>query len=652
MIIATAGHVDHGKTTLVQALTGINTDGLAEEQRRGMTIEPGFAVAEWADGDSPAPQRLGFVDVPGHERFVRNMLAVVHGVDLGLLVVAADDGPMPQTHEHLAILQLLAVPQLALVLSKVDRVSPQRLQQVHREMDALLAAGPYTQAPRFEVVAPRQQGLPALRQHLAQAARLLARRPVAGHFRMAVDRSFSISGAGRVITGVVLSGQVHVGDELRVSPSGVAVRVRGVQQYQQAATAASAGQRCALNLSGAELKRSPPQRGDWVLAAAAHRPTQRLDVWLRVLASEAAPLSPRSALQLHLGAAVVNAHATPLTPQGLLPGSVGLVQLRLDQPVAAAHGDRFILREPAGNRSVAGGWVVDPFAAAPGRRQALRLDQLAAMQVLDPAQALCGWLALAPDGVDLDRFAQARNLLPDEAHQLHQTLSLKTVPGTTGLLGLSPTHWQTWRERVLAALAAWHARHPDSLGPQPGALRRALDEQQRPARPTSAHTSPADAAHRVMQGVLAELVQEGQVSRNGLCHHLPAHRPSLNTADQDLLARVSTLLQPAGLRPPIVGELATQLGLPRDGLLDQLARLAAQGQLVHVAPNRFYLPDTATELLQQAQVLAARQPAGRFDAASYRDHTGIGRNLTVQVLEFFRREGLTHFDGTHHRLLS
>ena len=650
MIIATAGHVDHGKTTLVQALTGIATDRLAEEKRRGMTIDLGFAYAEADLGltsAGPAAEPLGFVDVPGHERFVRNMLAGVAAVDVALLVVAADDGPMPQTREHLAILALLAVPRLVVALTKADRAGPDRLAEAQREVAALLADGRYAGAPVFTLDTPSGVGVPALRQHLADAARQLAARRVAGHFRLAVDRSFTLAGAGRIVTGAVLSGRVQVGDAVIVSPHGTPARVRSLHAQNRRADAAHAGQRCALNLSGPELKRAEPVRGDWVVDAAAHAPTSRLDVRLQVLASEPRPLSERSLLQLHLGAAAVNATVSALDSAGLAPGCNTWARLVLDRSVASVHGDHFILRDAAANRTVAGGWVVDPFGPARGRSRPARRQQLEALALADPAQALAALLAQSPDGVDLALFANGRNLRTDELNRLQQQLAVLTVLPMAGIgdrdsgpLGLSAAHAKAWRDRVLAAIDDWHHQQPDSLGPDGPALRVQLG---------GVASAPARA---VLRATLAGLVDDGLLVRFGLRHRRSGHQARLADADRILLDRVVAQLQPAGLRPPIVGELAAALGLPLPALVDNLGRLAQLGLLVRVAPNRYYLPQTVAELAAHARALAADNPDGHYDAAGYRDRTGIGRNLTVQVLEFLDRAGLSRFDGKWHRPLA
>ena len=736
MIIATAGHVDHGKTSLVMALTGVQTDSLAEEQRRGMTIDLGFASTALSAAD-PAAGTLGFVDVPGHERFVRNMLAGVASVDLALLVVAADDGPMPQTHEHLAILALLGVPRCVVALTKIDRVTVERRQQVEREIAALLAAAPqagaaldtqpdaqliaqagapagvrratYADAPLFPVVAnagASGAGMAVLRQHLADLAAQLAVPSVAGGFRLVVDRSFALAGAGRIVTGAVLAGQIRVGDEVVVSPAGTPARVRSIQVHNRPTDQVSAGQRCALNLAGAGLKRAEPVRGDWVVAPALHAPTNRLDVMLTVLGSAARPLSQRHTLQLHLGAAVVGVRVAALTAgiasgagtaaQGghsvqagvaLAPGSTGLAQAVLDRPLAALHGDHFILRDPTANHTLAGGWVVDPFGAVRGRSRPLRLRQLAAMARPDPAESLAGLLSTvstqAPEGVDLQRFALARGLGDGMTDALVQALALRTVAGPNGALVMTVQHWQTWRDQLLAATQHCHAEQPDSLGPDDAALRASLaalrglalaslqqtppqtqsqtppqappqTEPQTPplgtpATPPAATGQPVPAQVRAVQrAALAELVADGLLLREGLRHRCPGHQPVLTDADRALLDRVASVMRPAGLRPPIVGELASTLDLPLPELLAFLGRAARLGLLARVAPNRYYLPETVGDLLALARSLAAEGADGGLDAAAFRDRSGIGRNLTVHVLEFLDREGLTRFDGSRH----
>ena len=658
MIVATAGHVDHGKTSLVRALTGVETDRLEEEKRRGMSIDLGFAYADLG-GHAPT----GFVDVPGHERFVRNMLAGVAAIDFALVVVAADDGPMPQTFEHLAILALLGVTRGAVALTKVDRVDPQRLRAARAEVAEALAATPLRDAPIFEVATPQGLGLDALRAHLVEAEHAHRARACAGNFRLAIDRAFTLDGAGLVVTGAVFSGEARVGDGLLVSPAGVEVRVRSIHAQGRPAGLARAGERCAINLAGADLRRITPGRGDWLLAAAAHAPTDRLDAELELLASEAHPLGHWTEVRLHVGSGAVDARVALLESHAMPPGARGLVQLVTQTPVSALRGDRFVLRDVAARRTIGGGRIVDPFGIERGRRSPERLAHLRAMALPQVEASLHGVLEAAPAGIRLDRFLQAWNLTlsvrpqgrlspgppPEGAKQAWGGPALASE--TEALLGQVPT-WsfeargQTFAlssarhealvARVTDTLAARHAEEPAALGVPAGELAVAIGGR---------HPEAANA-------VIAELVSRGQVVRDGPFVRLEAHRPRLAADDEALMARLLPLLEQGGLRPPIVGEVASALGMTREATLERLERLARLGHLVRVAPNRFYPPKIVTALAAVAADLASESPDGSFDAAAYRDRSGIGRNLTIEVLEFLDRSGVTRFARERRRMAS
>lgn len=625
MIVATAGHVDHGKTTLVKALTGADTDRLPEEKRRGMSIDLGFAYADFGGA-----QPIGFVDVPGHERFVRNMLAGVTAVDFALLVIAADDGPMPQTREHLAILDLLGLARGAIALTKIDRVTATRLAEVRCEIASLLAASRLQDAPVFPLSATGGEGVAVLRAHLAAQHAALQARAASGNFRLAVDRVFTIDGAGLVVTGAVLSGSARIGDSLLVSPQGTPVRIRSIHAQNHPAQVAQAGQRCALNLAGTDLRRSGVNRGDWIVAPAAHVPATRIDAMLRVLDSEARALAHWTPVHLHIGAAAVSARVATLDARAIAPGAQGLVQLVTETPINALRGDRFIVRDQSAQRTIGGGFVLDPFGPARGRSKPARLLQLAALKNPAPADSLMAMLATDSTGVDLTRFAQIWNLSDDESTALQASLPIKVVNADAGPIALTLIQWVALCETLRAALADWHANKMESLGPTDTALALAIGMR--------TVTPPLRAAIR-------SLVEQGSVVRDGVSLRLPAHRPRLPEHDATLLEKISTLLEAGGLRPPIVGELATALDLALPDLLDVLARLGALGHLVQVARNRYFLPATIAELGRLAQVLAAESADAMFDAAQYRDRSGIGRNLTIQVLEFLDRAGLTHLAG-------
>ncbi len=626
MIVATAGHIDHGKTLLVKALTGVDSDRLPEERARGMSIDLGFAYAPRDDGAV-----LGFVDVPGHERFVRNMLAGVSGIDLALLVVAADDGPMPQTREHLAILDLLGVPAGAVAITKTDRVAAERVAEVQAALGDLVAGTALDGAPQFPVSAITGDGIDALRSHLHGAAG--AARAGEGAFRMSVDRRFSVSGAGLVVTGTVLSGRVQAGDALTLAPEGVAVRVRGLRAQDRDAEAGTVGERCALNIAGPELRRAEVHRGQWLIDPALHAPTARIDLRLRVLASEARPLKHWTPVHVHLGAADVPGRAAVLDGREIAAGGEGLVQLVLDRPVAAFHGDRLILRDQSATRTIAGGTVIDPVGAPRGRARPERLALLKALEETDPAAALRAALPLAPEGIALDRFIQGRNLSAETA------AALRALPeaGITadGALAFTAEAWGAARDAVTAALQRWHEDKPDHPGPQLPALRKALAEP-----------LPRALAEAAVDG----LVADGVVSRGGAGLRLADFAPSLSPGDASLWRMVEPVLAEGGRQPPVVHDMARGLGLDPERLRRFLRRASAFGLVRQVAENRFLLPEPLRELADAAVALAADCPDG-FDAKGFRDAASVGRNIAIQILEFFDEAGLTRRDGDLRRVL-
>ena len=625
MIIATAGHVDHGKTTLVKALTGVDTDRLKEEKLRGMSIEPGFA---YADLGTVLP--IGFVDVPGHERFVRNMLAGVSAVDFALLVVAADDGPMPQTTEHLAILDLLGVRHGAVALTKIDRVPPQRIAEARAELENVLASTALRNAPVFPVAAPSGTGMDVLRHHLASMSLTLQPPQAKGNFRLAVDRSFTMAGAGLVVTGAVAAGRIRVGDHVVVAPQGVAARVRAIHVHQRVANEASAGWRCALNLTGTDLRRASIERGNWVVAPDAHLSTQRCDVRISVLSSRGKPLAHWTPVHLHCGAATVSARVALLEGEPIAPGSSALAQLVIDGPVHLLRGDRFILRDQSAQHTIAGGLALDPFGPARGRAKPERLAYLAAMEKGTPGEALGMLLDAQPEGVALDSFALAWNLTEEETSDLMQPFPTVRFSHAGTVFILPSGRWQEMRRRVEAALCSFHEERPEAVGPAEAALAEELGMRT---------LLPA------WRAALKSLKEEGVIEREGISFRLAGHRPRLTDSDAALLERISTLLRTAGVRALAAGELAKALGMDLAPLLDFLESVSRRGHLVRVSKNRFFLPAAIDRLVDIAATLARESDRGAFDAAAYRDRSGIGRNVTIEVLEFMDRVRITRYAG-------
>jgi selenocysteine-specific elongation factor len=623
MIIAVAGHVDHGKTSLIRLLTGIDPDRLPDEKRRGMTIDLGFAHVRLPDGG-----QVGFVDVPGHERFLTNMLAGVLSVDTALLVIAADDGPMPQTEEHLAILRLVNVTDLSVVVTKIDRVGPDELALGMGRITALLARAGYPDAPMMGLSNVTGQGIDDLRAFLARKVAAWRPRPALGGFRLAVDRAFVLDGTGVVVTGTVAAGSVSVGDRLLLSPTRLAARVRSIQRHHEAATTARAGDRCALALSGPQIERGRIHRGDWLVAPHLHLPTQRIDVRVRVL--EGHVLRQAGLVHVHLGATSTMGRALVLDSQDVPAEREAFVNLRLQRPVATLFGDRVILRDDGTGRVIAGGAVVDPFSPDRRVRRGLRETTLAALGRTDPREVMAELLA-AEGWLDVGRLALARNLDPVTLLAAGASLPARLIGSEAEPVLLADATGQEIRERLRLRLEKWHAEHPDLPGPTKAALLAAI-----PA-------VPADLA----EAVLRDMVAAREVVSHGRSLALPEHRPTLATEDRLVWQRVEPALLASGLRPPRVRELAEELNLDPAVTDRHLARLERFGLLIRVAPNRFFLPQTVVALGGVAEGLAEEGEAAGFSAGAFSQRSGIGRNLTIQVLEFLDRIGVTQRVGEY-----
>lgn len=622
MIIGTAGHIDHGKTALVKALTGVDADRLAEEKARGITIELGFAYLPRPDGSV-----LGFVDVPGHERFMKTMLAGASGIDFVLLVVAADDGVMPQTREHLAVVELIGLTRGAVVLTKCDLVhDAARLDAVEGEVCDLIGGGPLAHAPIFRTSATTGAGIANLLAHLDAAATAAPQQPDSGAFRFVIDRSFSLQGVGTVVTGVVRAGHVAVGDTVTVSPSGIVARVRALHVQNQPAQAAQRGDRCGVNLGRVDA--AALHRGDMLVDASLHAPTARIDAQLQLLASEARPLRHWTAVRVHHGAAEVAARVAVLQDDPLAAGQDCPVQLVLDQPIAAAAMDRFVIRSADGARTIGGGYLIDLNPPQRRRKQAQRLAQLTAMAEPDPAGSLALQLGRWPWFVDRARFQRDRALGPGQMADV--LAATDHVASGTHLFG--PQTWQSLSASALAEVALFHKRFPQLLGPNLQRLVTALD----PRLPKG----PA-------QAVLERLVATGELAREAGVYRLPGHRLGLDRADDVLWRGVQPLL--AGehrFRPQRVAGLAEATRTRDFDLRRVLKAMSKQGKVIEVAPDHFFLRETMAEVAAICGELAGDAEQGLFGAAALRDRLeahgqGVGRKVAIQMLEYFDRQGVT-----------
>ncbi|UXH79906.1 selenocysteine-specific translation elongation factor [Roseateles amylovorans] len=674
MIIGTAGHIDHGKTTLVKALTGVDTDRLPEEKRRGISIALGYAYLDAGEG-----QRLGFVDVPGHERLVHTMLSGATGIDHALLLVAADDGVMPQTREHLALLSLLGIERGTVALTKCDRADAALRAARRAEIDELLAHTSLAGAPIFEVAATTGEGVVALRQHLLAQSRQMPARDVAGQgFRLAIDRVFSLSGVGTVCTGTAYAGEVRIGDELWLLPPAAGqvpqvARVRSLHAQNESVEHAQVGQRVAIGLAG--LDKDEVARGQWLAAPEVAQWSDRIDVRLRLWSDEAKPLRSGTPVHVHLGAAEATGSVAILggldgqVLELVQPGAEALVQIVLHQPMCGWAGDRVVLRDASATRALAGGRVLDPQAPARYRRTPQRLAELIALSQPDPIERLRGLLAQAPAGVDLSRLAAAQGLArdarapwwsaavapgPKEAKVAEaasdadagdglvggsaEALSTGRIEGTADAAmasawALGPMQAGVWEALALERLAQYHRDQPDELGPDLARWRR---------------LSAPRLAEPLWRALVQRMAERGQVRLAGAAVHLPAHGVALSALDERLAQKVLPRLVESGFEGSWVRDLA---GLAQESealMRTTLARLAQRGELFQVVKDLYYAPAAIHALAQLAR--GAAQEDGDVRAALFRDRSGLGRKRAIQVLEFFDRVGLLRRVGDAHKL--
>lgn len=620
MIVTLAGHVDHGKTTLVRQLTGVDTDRLAEEQRRGLTIDLGFAYLQ-RDGET-----LGFVDVPGHHRFIHNMVAGVAARQCALLAIAADDGPMPQSREHLQILSLIGLERGVVAMTKCDRVDGARRTAARREIEGLLAGSFLAGCPIIETSAADGEGIDALRDALFEQARRSAATAPEQPFRLAVDRAFSLKGAGLVVTGTVHAGTAAVDQELFHFPTGRRVRLRSLRVQNQDADRALPGDRAAFNLAGLDL--ADVGRGDW-LSAAPDPGHRHLVIELQLL--DDAPRALRPWLPVHVYHATRHTTARlallgsgrpgmppRATPVAGTPGALNghqLAELDCTDPLFAKHGDRVVIRDQGLDRTLGGGRVVDNRQRPKRRSAPTRLAEIGALRQDAPTDSLAGLLELG--AVDLDDFRRVWDLSDRQLTDL-----CASQPATLrGRMLVSDATWSEWSRALLNECEVVHAADAALQGLQENAFR--------------ANVPPAFRGE-----LLSGLVATGRLERRA-GRYLPArHEVKLSPQEAGLLAKLNPLL--TAPQPMSLGDIAKTLKTPLPALQRSVKPLVAKGALVQVNDKRVYLPEPLRALAAVAASLGARGP---FTAAEFRDAAGIGRNISIDVLEYFDAKRLTRRQG-------
>ena len=605
MIIATAGHVDHGKTTLLQAITGVNADRLPEEKKRGMTIDLGYAYWPQPDG-----RILGFIDVPGHEKFLSNMLAGVGGIDHALLVVACDDGVMAQTREHLQILQLTGNPQITVALTKADRVDEDRINAVRAEVHTTLENYGFAGAVLFVTAASEGRGIEELREHLLQ---LTSREHACDRsFRLAIDRAFTVKGAGLVVTGTALSGEVNIGDTLWLTGVNKPMRLRSLHAQNQATERAQAGQRIALNIAG-DAQKEELNRGDWLLSDAPPEAFTRVIVSLE----HAAPLMQWQPLHIHHAASHVTGRIS------LLEGT--LAELVFDTPLWLADNDRLVLRDISARTTLAGARVV---TLNPPRRGKRKPEYLQWLSALEKAQSDGDALALhlTRGAVNIPDFAWARQLNGNGMRPLIEQHGFIQA----GYSLLNAPVAARWQRKVLDTLATYHEQHRDEPGPGRERLRRMA--------------LPMEDEALVLL-LIEKMRESGAIHSHHGWLHLPDHKAGFSDEQQAIWLKAEPLF---GDEPWWVRDLAKQTGTDEQMMRVALRQAAQQGIITAIVKDRYYRNDRIVAFANMIRELD--QERGSTCAADFRDRLNVGRKLAIQILEYFDRIGFTRRRGNDHLL--
>ncbi len=616
VILGTAGHIDHGKTELIRALTGVETDRLREEKERGISIELGFARFDLPDGTA-----LGVVDVPGHEKFVRTMLAGAAGVDVVLLVVAADEGVMPQTREHLDIIDLLGVKAGIIALTKTDLVGPDEIELAEDEVRELVEGTVLENAPVLPVSAVTRDGLDELTAAIAEAAAGVMERSASGSSRLPVDRVFSLAGHGTIVTGTLWSGSVSPGDRLQILPRGSEARVRSVQVHDSPVERAEAGQRTAIGLAGVD--RDGISRGDTLCAPGTLHVTHMMDARLR-LVKNTRPLRNRTRVHLHLGTAETLARIVLLEAEEIAPGEEGLVQIRTETPMVADRDDLFVVRSYSPVATMGGGRVID---AEPERHKRMKQDVLEALAVLEegsPEDVLIQLVEGA--GVEGLSEPELRQKLGSEdsgvAERLVEAGRLVRLEGryhtSAGL--------EEVRGRIIETLAAHRKSAPLDWGMSSeelrGKLSRGMDR-------------------RTLDAMLAPLVEDGHVSRRGDLVRLGGEDVDLSDAHARLASEIESRVLDAGASVPSLDELRDEFG---GADFDAIVKLLVEtGRLTKVTTTLLYHPKVIDDIRER--LLRRLDEDGEVSVPLFKDMIDVSRKFAIPLLEFFDREGTTMRSG-------
>lgn len=628
-IIGTAGHIDHGKTSLIKALTGTDTDRLKEEKERGISIDLGFAHLDLTDGTS-----AGIVDVPGHERFIKNMLAGAHGIDLVLFTVAADDGVMPQTEEHLDIVHLLGVKMAIFVITKADLVPPARIAEVEEEIDILTLGTSLENSPKLAVSSVTGQGLEELKALISKTLKSHIQTAPSGYFRLPVDRAFVLQGHGVVVTGTALSGEVKVGEQVRCLPGDHLFRVRSLQVHGKSVENAGWGQRVAMNLTGPD--RADVARGHVICHEKISRVTERFDAFLEVRPAANKGIKNHQRVRIHLGTAERLGKIVLLgNAERVEPKQSSYCQVTLNEPLLALRGDHFIVRNETAQRTLAGGLIINPWsqrhkkgdAELAGRLEALRHGDLATLT----ETFLDGGVFFAASAESIQQFLNVREEALRQALDAMKTLRTLNAEGER--LYTTDKKWRRITEQIQQLLKEFHAGHPLVPGMDMEELRGKLAYELSP---------------KIFRLVVDALIEGKLIAKEENLLRLASHRVQLGGQEKTLMEKIKKILGEQPLAPPDLKEIEKLAAVPRPRLNEVLRLLEREGSIVRITTDMYFLAASIDKLRQTLKDYLSEK--GEMTAASFRDLIGSSRKYTIPLLEYFDRDGLTIRVGDIRRL--
>ena len=621
MIIATAGHVDHGKTSLVKQLTGVDTDRLPEEKKRGMSIDLGFAYKKINNQNS-----IGYVDVPGHENFIQNMISGLAGVNFVLLVIAADDGPKTQTFEHLEIINLLGIKNGAVAITKIDKVDEKKIVELESKLKVILKETSLSKAPIFRISSLKKNGIQELQKFLEDKALDQNKKDSSGGFRLAVDRKFFLNGIGLIVTGSVLSGKVNIDDKLLISPKNLKARVKTIHSNSRNSETGISGQRCALNLQVQKNSKDLIQRGDLLLSEFIYNPSKCVDAIISVSSFIHKPLKNWSRVHMHIGTAKIVCRIIVLEKKEIFPGQKGLVQLKLEKETSLVFGDRFILRDQSAKKTIAGGQVIDPNSSVKGRSKASRIEVLNFQVNNSSKDALLLLVSKSTWGIDLIKFSISRNFSKTALKSFLKNLQIKIIIHKEELWGISEQNWRLCKKNIFEFIGKSIAQNQNGLHLNKENILSAFSHR---------------AKGFLVDKILNELIEEKQIFKSGQKISITSNRNTFNSDEKILWIKIKESLNESNFNSLTINEFAEKNSINIKTVESFLNKLVSLKQLCKISEKRYFLPKTILKCANIVEKIASENNKGLVDLGVFRNETKISRNISIELLEFFDKKLFT-----------